>query len=59
MHNKKLFADVNNLENILEHRDREVSNLKRQLEEQMNANSRLQSENNLLEKNVRNNIIIT
>ena len=50
--NKKLFADINSLENILENRDKEILRDGAQIEDLEKANARLTGEKHNLEANV-------
>ncbi len=51
--NKKLFADVNSLEGILESRDKEILRNRVEIEDLQDANARLIAENNNLKGKVK------
>jgi hypothetical protein len=50
--NKKLYADLTNLERLYDSKNQENYNNLTKIDELVNANARLLSEKNVLEKNV-------
>ena len=50
--NKKLYAELNNLERLLDNKSMENNKCIAQIDDLANANSRLLSDKNNLEKNV-------